>query len=346
MAEQRSDRPDVRTPPTRTASGAGRRRLGPLLGLASAVGLGIAVLCLRAAGGASWAGTGPLTAYWLLIALGAGVGGCVLATKYRVRQEDRPGRLSAREERFTKVAVVGVFAIAAATTVELILIGSGQSTGNGPPDPGPSLTSRPEPTVVPTVAPRAQGKSHGHPIDLRSLLITLLVLLLVGLVGLVVYLVVRNLPGRRPTGITSAAPGVQGEEERLTEAVVAGRLALQGDDARAAVIACYAALETSLAADGLGRRASDSPSDLLARAAEAGLLTGPAPDALAELFREARYSSHPMGPTQLQQARTALDEISEHLRAHREQADAEAESWLLSDDDRQPNSADPAAVKR
>lgn len=120
---------------------------------------------------------------------------------------------------------------------------------------------------------------------------------------------------------------------RLAEAVNAGRLALQGDDSRSAVIACYAAMESSLADNGLGRHLSDSPTDLLDRAAAAGLLDGPAPAALADLFREARYSTHPMGPGHLRQARAALDEIGETLRAHQARAEAEAEAWALSEDD-------------
>ena len=316
------------------------RRLGPLLGLASAVGLAVAALCLHATGGTPHAGTGPLTSYWVLLALGAGVGGCMLAAKYRVRQEERPG-MSAREERMVKVAVVGVFAIVAATVVSLIVIGSGRPTGAGPPVSRPSMAASPAPTAVPSTVPTDTSKHSSHPFDLRPFLITLLVLLIIGVIGLLVFLVLRYLPTRRSSGFTSAPPSAQAEEVRLTEAVNAGRLALQGDDTRAAVIACYAAMETSLAANGLGRQVSDSPSDLLDRAASAGLLTGPAPAALAELFREARYSSHPMGTEQLHQARSALDEISESLRAHQEQAQAEAEAWLLSEDDQpgQPKAA-------
>ena len=66
------------------------------------------------------------------------------------------------------------------------------------------------------------------------------------------------------------------EQDVLAQAVDSGRRALlDGDDARAAVIACYAAMETSLAASGIARRASDSPQDLLERASAGGLLTGP-----------------------------------------------------------------------
>ncbi|MFD8161481.1 DUF4129 domain-containing protein [Streptomyces malaysiensis] len=57
-------------------------------------------------------------------------------------------------------------------------------------------------------------------------------------------------------------------------------------------------------------RASDSPADLLTRAADAGLAPGPAAQRLAALFREARYSSHPMDGSHREVAVGALKEIA------------------------------------
>lgn len=334
MADQAGDRRDDRAVPRSARTpGVEPRRLGPLLGLASAVGLAVAALCLHATGGVPQAGTGPLTGYWLLIALGAAVGGCTLAVKYRVRQEERPG-ISAREERFTKLTVFGVFAIAAATTIWLIVIGSGQPTGAQPPS-RPAEVAPPTAQPAPTVPPHPVAAKHtGHPLDLRPYLMVLLALACLALLGLILSYVLRYLPRWRHNPQIVAAPPTAGADEvRLAEAVNAGRLALRGDDSRAAVIACYAAMESSLADSGLGRHLADSPADLLDRAAAAGLVDGPAPAALAELFREARYSSHPMGPEHLEQARAALDEISETLREHQARAEAEAEAWVLSEDE-------------
>jgi hypothetical protein len=96
--------------------------------------------------------------------------------------------------------------------------------------------------------------------------------------------------------------------------VDSGRRALRdGADARAAVIACYAAMEQSLAASGIARRASDSPQDLLERAATGGRLTGPSAAALTALFREARYSTHPMDDSHRDRAADALAEIAAQL---------------------------------
>ncbi|MYS56611.1 DUF4129 domain-containing protein, partial [Streptomyces sp. SID6013] len=66
----------------------------------------------------------------------------------------------------------------------------------------------------------------------------------------------------------------------------------------------------ALAASGVRRQASDSPSDLLTRAADAGFAPGPAGPRLTALFREARYSSHPMDGSHRAAAAAALDEIA------------------------------------
>ncbi|MFD4262867.1 DUF4129 domain-containing protein [Streptomyces sp. NPDC058534] len=83
---------------------------------------------------------------------------------------------------------------------------------------------------------------------------------------------------------------------------------------RSRVIACYAAMEDALVASGVRRHASDSPADLLTRAADAGLAPSPAAPRLTTLFREARYSSHPMGPSHREAAAGALEEIASLLQ--------------------------------
>src|SRR6201986_146764 len=66
---------------------------------------------------------------------------------------------------------------------------------------------------------------------------------------------------------------VSGDE--LREAVTEGRAALAAiDDARAAIIACYVAMERSLADRGTARGAADTPDELLARAVAAGAVRG------------------------------------------------------------------------
>jgi hypothetical protein len=73
-------------------------------------------------------------------------------------------------------------------------------------------------------------------------------------------------------------------------------------------------MEDALAASGVPRHASDSPADLLTRAADAGFAPGPAAPRLTALFREARYSSHPMDGAHREAAAGALEEIASLLR--------------------------------
>ncbi len=101
------------------------------------------------------------------------------------------------------------------------------------------------------------------------------------------------------------------DPEDLREAVESGRTALRTiDDARAAIIACYVAMETSLAERGAARAVADTPDELLARATTSGLVRGTAAARLTALFYEARFSSHPLGRGQRDAAEQALDELA------------------------------------
>ncbi|MGI9006473.1 MAG: DUF4129 domain-containing protein [Streptosporangiaceae bacterium] len=106
-------------------------------------------------------------------------------------------------------------------------------------------------------------------------------------------------------------PGIPAE---LARAVGSGRLALQDlDDARAAIIGCYLAMETSLAQAGAQRGIAETPDELLARAVPAGLAApGPA-GRLTALFYEARFSTHPMPRSRRDEASAALASLAAGL---------------------------------
>jgi hypothetical protein len=112
------------------------------------------------------------------------------------------------------------------------------------------------------------------------------------------------------------------DPEDLREALGSGRAALRTvDDARAAIIACYVAMEKSLAERGAAQKVADTPDELLARATRSGLVRGSASARLTALFYEARFSSHPLGRGQRDAARDALEELAAALA---EPAEAEA----------------------
>ncbi len=138
-------------------------------------------------------------------------------------------------------------------------------------------------------------------------------LLILAIVAAVVGSVWWSMRLRRP-----AAPLVIEDvsTEELREAVNEGRAALaQIDDARAAIIACYVAMERRLAERGTARGAADTPDELLARAVAAGAVRGAAAGRLTELFYEARFSTHPLGASQRDAASAALDELADELAA-------------------------------
>jgi hypothetical protein len=128
----------------------------------------------------------------------------------------------------------------------------------------------------------------------------------------------RRAAGRVPQA--DAPPG-DDEQSELSRAVESGRSALHRvDDARAAIIACYVAMERSLAAAGAEREVAETPDELLARAGAAGLVHGRAAGVLTALFYEARFSSHPLPPERKQSADDALAALADELSVPSEAA--------------------------
>ena len=113
--------------------------------------------------------------------------------------------------------------------------------------------------------------------------------------------------------------------EALEAALEGGRRALLGlDDARAAIIACYVAMEESLAQAGTTRSSAETPDELLARAASTLLVSAGAARRLTALFYEARFSSHPLDDDRRAEAESALSDLAAELsRAQAAAAGAE-----------------------
>ncbi|HEY2578695.1 MAG TPA: DUF4129 domain-containing protein [Streptosporangiaceae bacterium] len=203
---------------------------------------------------------------------------------------------------------------AALIAIPLILLGSVRLRGNASPrrhelqpTPKPRLASPPRPP-------------HKLDIPLAAILYGLLALLLLAAV-VVCVLRIR----RRHAWLARQAPPGEfgGEPDELRGAVESGRAAMRYvDDTRAAIIACYLAMEHSLASAGTARGIADTPDELLAKAATAGLVRGGAAAGLTSLFYEARFSSHPMGQGQRYAAEQALNEIAAGLRGRRPAAAA------------------------
>jgi len=179
-----------------------------------------------------------------------------------------------------------------------------------PPQPVPT---QPQPTVRPSLT-RPPHPAPAFRLPLAGILYTLLILALVGGIVACVVLLRRRQPEHDvlPPEETSLA---EGQRSDLRDAVSSGRRALaELDDARAAIIACYVAMERSLAAAGADHEAADTPDEFLARAAAAGLVRGAAAGELTGLFYEARFSAHELTTAQRTAARDALEQLAADLR--------------------------------
>jgi hypothetical protein len=171
-----------------------------------------------------------------------------------------------------------------------------------------SLKLRPQPTPKQTL--KATPSSGNFHFPVQAVLYGLLILVLLAGVLLSVWWSQRFRPalGSRSDDLIAEDP------EDLREAVESGRSALRTvDDARAAIIACYVAMETSLADRGAARAVADTPDELLARATKSGVVHGTAAARLTALFYEARFSSHPLERGQRDAAERALDELAAAL---------------------------------
>ena len=162
--------------------------------------------------------------------------------------------------------------------------------------------------------PRAPQPAYHFP--LGPILYGLLVFLIVAAVAISLWWAARLRRPALPRLLPDAA-----DADELREAVESGRLALaELDDARAAIIACYVAMESSLGDRGAARGVADTPDELLARVVSAGIVRGAAARRLTGLFYEARFSTHPLGRAERDAASAALDELAAELGASAEVA--------------------------
>jgi hypothetical protein len=171
--------------------------------------------------------------------------------------------------------------------------------------------SRPVQLPYGKVSPKGSQHAGTFQVSAAPLLYGLLILLLLAGIVLSVWWSRRF---RLPGGSRKDGGPIAEDPEELRAAVESGRSALRAlDDARAAIIACYVAMETSLADRGAPRAVADTPDELLARAARSGLVRGTAAARLTALFYEARFSSHPLDRGQREAAEHALDELAAAL---------------------------------
>jgi len=217
--------------------------------------------------------------------------------------------------------VRGIALVAAILVVSVIVLGAvlvfAESTGTG--DKGEQSTvgiAQREPSGQPTLLWRpSQVKPTGETVvDL-----VMVAMLLVGIATLGVAVFARGgvSPSGEPEVPSGPSPVVSDSLVRAAELGLA-EVSEPGRDPRAAIIACYAAMERGLAeAPDAAPLASDTPSEVLARAVDQGALHSHAAAQLVGLFTEARFSPHRMTEKHRESAMEWLRIVLNDFRSRR-----------------------------
>jgi hypothetical protein len=119
---------------------------------------------------------------------------------------------------------------------------------------------------------------------------------------------------RRNVSMVLEDEAEQTPAEAVAKAVAAGQAAVQDraiTDPRQAIVACFAAMERALAGLGgdIAPREADTPAEVLTRGVRGAAIPERPAETLLGLFREARFSEHPMHESDRAAADRALTEI-------------------------------------
>jgi hypothetical protein len=202
---------------------------------------------------------------------------------------------------------------------------------SGRPETLTPVTARSS-TAIPTVTATLERPSPEPPpagssadwVAPRWLLVVLALLGVACLIGFAAWLFRRARDGRRlwwwwpgqPAPAPELAPDPRPDPAvtgALADAVDAGLRRLDEGAARDAVIACWVLLESAAAEAGTARRPAETAAELTTRVLRQHRVTADVLHRLADLYREARYSTHLLGEDAREQARAALAQVREEL---------------------------------
>ncbi|MGO9659528.1 MAG: DUF4129 domain-containing protein [Acidimicrobiales bacterium] len=226
----------------------------------------------------------------------------VLALALAVRNRRAPpDQLLAARLRTALLYLLSAGISALVVTFVLLVVKIGPFQARAGRGPVPQTVVRPGRLPLP-----GTGGTSSH-FPLSEILYALAAAVLVLATVAVALMIMRH--GRHQPAAEPEAPA-QEYGGALQEALIWGQRALlELDDARAAIIACYMAMEESLARAGAARASAETPDELLARAARTLLITAASASRLTSLFYEARFSTHPLYAAQRDAAERALAEL-------------------------------------
>lgn len=209
----------------------------------------------------------------------------------------------------------GIAAIAVAVSVALIMVW-GASAGD-PVVRAPSTTFEfQDPTDNPTPSQPTLDIAQQQPAQTPKASNSLNWLLIVQIVALVMfaYLLFRWFR-RDKVAVAYASVEPVDELDQLLEATaIDTEAAVFTGEPRNAVVACWVALEDGLAASGIVPERSETSLELTLRVLTRWEVDRVTLSSLADLYREARFSRHPITEAQRGAAIAALNEIHASLR--------------------------------
>lgn len=207
-------------------------------------------------------------------------------------------------------AIVAVLFVAVATAGTVEFADPSTSSSGIPP-----ATTIPDTVLPVTTAESMEWKVPGF-VD-----VILRVVFFAG-VAIIVWLVLRYAWRHRPTlrWTRRRRPARSVDFEVLDEVATAikadaeaQQLALRGGTPRNAIVECWLRLEAAVVAAGVPRRPADTSTDLMLRVLAERPIEPTAIANLAALYREARFSDHPMTEDSRREAIDALDIVHEGL---------------------------------
>ena len=267
----------------------------------------VAALCVAALAAAGSPGSlhHADPAWWLVVAVvvvavaALGWAAVALLRRYDRPREARQHRAFDRSGLLTYLLIVVV--VGGLFWAFFSLLPGG---GKGPP----LVLRAPRPLVQPHSVRPARSIHYTGP-DLTPYVVILVGLAVLALLGYVVVSRVRSIPD--PVEEPDLAPGVA-----LAAAIDAALIDLEGEaDPRRAVIKAYGRMETVLSAHGLPRDPAEAPLEYLDRVLRE--LGGQARDVdrLTELFEQAAFSKHEVGPAMRDEAVAAFHALRDSLSA-------------------------------
>jgi hypothetical protein len=238
------------------------------------------------------------------------------------------------------MAVVAVVILGVAAVALVVLASAGgsvqpvsQSTLNASPRPLPSPKASDQVTA-PTPGPPPPSQKPVKPAKVPDWVKALWQALFYAAIAFVALLLARTL--YRVLSKVELPEAVQEADwerlkvDRLAEAVDSSLATVDSGTATDAVIACWVALEDAAASAGVARASSETPAEFTVRVLGVGGISERQLLRLAQLYREARYSTHGSTEEARAQAREALillrDELTAAMTARAARALEEAEA--------------------